>query len=62
MLNTCKSNGHFGVSGERVSKAQVICRKDGDNVPKGALIPNVVKQSHEGFTKDLSLCEEPASD
>ena len=62
MLNTCKSNGHFGASGERVSKAQVICRKVGDNVPKGTLIPDVVKVSHGACTKDLSLCEEPASD
>ena len=62
MLNTCKSNGHFGASGERVSKAQVICRKDGDNVAKVTLIPDVVRFSHEGCTKDLSLCEEPASD
>ena len=62
MLNTCKSNGTFGFSGERVSKAQVICRKDGDNVPKGTLIPDVVRISHEVLTKDLSLCEEPASD
>ena len=49
-------------SGERVSKAQVICRKVGDNVPKGTLIPDVVDDSHELSTKDLSLCEEPASD
>ena len=62
MLNTCKSNGTFGFSGERVSKAQVICRKDGDNVPKGTLIPDVVVMSHDVATKDLSLCEEPASD
>ena len=62
MLNTCKSNGTFGFSGERVSKAQVICRKDGDNVSKGTLIPDVVEESHEFSTKDLSLCEEPASD
>ena len=62
MLNTCKSNGTFGFSGERVSKAQVICRKVGDNVSKETLIPDVVSDSHELFTKDLSLCEEPASD
>ena len=62
MLNTCKSNGTFGFSGERVSKAQVICRKDGDNVPKGTLIPDVVWGSHDSYTKDLSLCEEPVSD
>ena len=62
MLNTCKSNGTFGFSGERVSNAQVICREDGDNVPKGTLIPDVVSESHDLLTKDLSLCEEPASD
>ena len=62
MLNTCKSNGTFGFSGERVSKAQVICRKVGDNVPKGTLIPDVVAMSHDVAIKDLSLCEEPASD
>ena len=62
MLNTCKSNGHFGASGERVSKAQVICRKDGDNVSKETLIPDVVVMSHDFTIKDLSLCEEPASD
>ena len=62
MLNTCKSNGTFGFSGERVSKAQVICRKVGDNVPKGTLIPNVVSESHGLLITDLSLCEEPASD
>ena len=27
-------------SGERVSNAWVICLWDGDNVPKGTLIPN----------------------
>ena len=62
MLNTCKSNGTFGFSGERVSKAQVICRKDGDNVSKETLIPDVVVMSHDVTIKDLSLCEEPASD
>ena len=55
MLNTCKSNGDFGPSGERVSKAQITCLKDGDNNSKGLLIPNVVKFSHGDFTKDLSL-------
>ena len=62
MLNTCKSNGTFGFSGERVSKAQVICRKVGDNVAKVTLIPDVISESHDLLIKDLSLCEEPASD
>ena len=55
MLNTCKSNGHFGASGKRVSKAQITYLKDGDNKSKGLLIPNVVNLSHGGFIKDLSL-------
>ena len=45
-----------------VSKAQVICRKVGDNVAKVTLIPDVISESHDLLIKDLSLCEEPASD
>ena len=55
MLNTCKSNGDFGPSGERVSKAQITCLEDGDNSSKGLLIPNVISVSHEIDIKDLSL-------
>ena len=55
MLNTCKSNGvyDFGykLSGERVSKAQITCLKDGDNNPKGLLIPNVIFLLHGGDIK-----------
>ena len=29
-----------GESGERVSNTWIICLRDGDNAPKGALIPN----------------------
>ena len=54
--NTCKSNGAkpFGtlLSGERVSNAWATCPLDGDNIPKGVLIPNVTAISHEDAVKD----------
>jgi hypothetical protein len=44
--NTCKSNGGIVfvryLSGERVSNALVTCPEEGDNSPKGLLIPHVV--------------------
>jgi hypothetical protein len=44
--NTCKSNGVVvairQLSGERVSNALVTCPEEGDNSPKGLLIPHVV--------------------
>jgi hypothetical protein len=40
MLNTCKSNGAFGLSGGRVSNMQVTCLILGDNVGKLTLIPH----------------------
>ena len=54
MHNTCKSNGdYFGnLSGERVSNAWATCPLDGDNIPKGVLIPNVTAISHEDAVKD----------
>ncbi len=44
----CRSNGiqrvaiQSGESGERVRNAWVTYPEDGDNLPKGGLIPNVV--------------------
>ena len=54
MPNTCKSNGdYFGnLSGERVSNAWATCPLDGDNIPKGVLIPNEVTEPHGFDTKD----------
>ena len=48
MLNTCKSNGELAItlSGERVSNAWAICPLDGDNIPKGVLIPDVINTPH----------------
>ena len=42
--NTCKSNGVLAIalSGERVSNALVTCPEEGDNSPKGLLIPHMV--------------------
>ena len=47
VLNTCKSNEDpctrmWTPSGERVSNALVTCPEEGDNSPKGLLIPHVV--------------------
>ena len=54
MPNTCKSNGdYFGsLSGERVSNAWATCPLDGDNIPKGVLIPNVTVYPHGRTVKD----------
>ena len=56
MPNTCKSNGTqpFGTefSGERVSNTWVICLTDGDNGPKGSLIPNTLSGTMVLFKKD----------
>ena len=40
------------LSGERVSNAYATCPLDGDNIPKGVLIPNVTALSHERAVKD----------
>ena len=43
----------FGIpSGGRVSNAWATCPLDGDNIPKGVLIPNVTAISHEDAVKD----------
>ena len=42
----------FKLSGERVSNAWATCPLDGDNIPKGVLIPNVTAISHEDAVKD----------
>ena len=57
----------FGVgkfaSGKRVSNAWATCRKDGDNIPKGVLIPNVVYKAHALYIKGFNpLSDGPASD
>ena len=70
MLNTCKSNGasYFGKmpSGERVSNTWATCPSDGDNIPKGVLIPDVFKGAHaslkKGGSQELPLKDGPASD
>ena len=44
VLNTCKSNEErelaLDLSGGRVSNAWVTCLVEGDNTPKGVLIPH----------------------
>ena len=54
MPNTFKSNGDYfdNLSGERVSNAWATYPLDGDNIPKGVLIPNVTAISHEDAVKD----------
>ena len=64
--NTCKSNGVVvairQLSGERVSNALVTCPEEGDNSPKGLLIPHVVIWIRCLITKRIySLREGPAS-
>ena len=50
-------------SGKRVSNAWATCRKDGDNIPKGVLIPNVVYKAHALYIKGFyPLSDGPASD
>ena len=46
--NTCKSNGKLAItfSGERVSNAWATCPSDGDNIPKGVLIPDTTFRPH----------------
>ena len=39
-------------SGERVSNAWVICLMDGDNGPKGSLIPNTFQETMVFWKKD----------
>ena len=52
MDKTCKSNDHYWVaifgseSGARVRNTWVICRRVGDNLLKGELIPNVTFGRH----------------
>ena len=52
-LNTCKSNGNSAMSssGERVSNTWTTYLQDGDNIPKGMLIPNKAADSHESVVK-----------
>ncbi len=72
MDEACKSNGiqsvaiRFGESGVRVRNTWVTCPEDGDNLPKGGLIPNVVVPGirdglKAGILRNLSLQEGPAS-
>ncbi len=72
MDEACKSNGiqrvaiRSGESGERVRNAWVTYPEDGDNLPKGGLIPNVVVFRMEdglkaGILRNLPLQEGPAS-
>ena len=50
-------------SGKRVSNAWATYRKDGDNIPKGVLIPNVVREAHAFRIKGFyPLSDGPASD
>ena len=50
-------------SGKRVSNAWATYRKDGDNIPKGVLIPNVVYGAHALYIKGFyPLSDGPASD
>ena len=50
-------------SGKRVSNAWATYRKDGDNIPKGVLIPNVVYEAHASYIKGFyPLSDGPASD
>ena len=50
-------------SGKRVSNAWATYRKDGDNIPKGVLIPNVVYKAHALYIKGFNpLSDGPASD
>ena len=61
--NTCKSNGtcrmkFFGTedckfSGGRVSNAWVTCLWEGNNFPKGMLIPHNTYLSHGRYVKDF---------
>ncbi len=72
MDEACKSNGiqsvaiRSGESGVRVRNTWVTCPEDGDNLPKGGLIPNVVVPGirdglKAGILRNLSLQEGPAS-
>ena len=70
--NTCKSSENllidpFGVilikeSGGRVSNAWVTCLQEGDNIPKGMLIPHNIYLRHLRYIKDLSPEDGLASD
>ena len=65
MDKACKSNDPARDSGRRVNNTWVIYPRDGDNLPKGGLIPNDTRSSHEGFVKGgsqgLPSEEEPAA-
>ncbi len=72
MDEACKSSGiqrvaiQSGESGVRVRNAWVTYPEDGDNLPKGGLIPNVVVPGirggpKAGILRNLSLQEGPAS-
>ena len=49
-------------SGGRVSNAWVTCLQEGDNIPKGMLIPHDIVLSHDKAIKDLSPEDGLASD
>ena len=57
VLNTCKSNGEILVvilkdlSGERASNELVTCPEEGDNSPKGLLIPHELYLVRVGIEK-----------
>ena len=58
-LNTCKSRGSEGAAmplsatGARVSNAYPTCPWVRDKLPKGSLIPDVVRRRPLIFTKDF---------
>ena len=70
--NTCKSSENFAAesfgrkqwkeSGGRVSNAWVTCLQEGDNIPKGMLIPHDIVFLHGITIKDLSPEDGLASD
>ena len=48
-------------SGGRVSNTWAIYLSDRDNLPKGGLIPDIFRASHEALNKVFSLIDEPAA-
>ena len=49
-------------TGARVRNAYQTCLILGDSLAKVRLIPDVIKQSHDGLIKDLLVCDGDASD
>ena len=71
--NTCKSNEfslmigacteiQHGTSGGRVSNAWVTCPVHTDNIPKGMLIRDNIRNSHVFLIKAPAVQDGPASD